>query len=414
MPCHLFKVIWSCVLVVVLFFNAGDTFGTGNGIKQLSKSYLYSIPRWEMANFLKKWTSNLNRILSDRVSSEEKAANVRRYFDITDEINSVSFRTTSSRFESLDDSNRELVRNRLETLVMHRENLEPEIEETLEAAITSALKTQGVKSSFIGFDLLWPPVDFRLEKMPKLLVISPRDRIATQQTSMLIPNMTPTEREALEAAVAKRNLSALVVSIGGVATYPSLVHEGRSLSSTLRTAVHEWVHHYLAFHPLGRGYYANANMTTLNEAVADIVGNEVGELVWRSYFATPEEASRADFQESTSEDPEEETRFDFNAFMQETRLTTETLLNKGRVNEAEAYMENRRLELTSHNIFIRKINQAFFAFNGNYAIRSGTGSVSPIGSQVTALRNRMSSVGEFLSTVNRFASYESFLRDEVG
>lgn len=414
MPCHLFKVIWSCVLVVVLFFNAGDTFGTGNGIKQLSKSYLYSIPRWEMANFLKKWTSNLNRILSDRVSSEEKAADVRRYFDITDEINSVSFRTTSSRFESLDDSNRELVRNRLETLVMHRENLEPEIEETLEAAITSALKTQGVKSSFIGFDLLWPPVDFRLEKMPKLLVISPRDRIATQQTSMLIPNMTPTEREALEAAVAKRNLSALVVSIGGVATYPSLVHEGRSLSSTLRTAVHEWVHHYLAFHPLGRGYYANANMTTLNEAVADIVGNEVGELVWRSYFATPEEASRADFQESTSEDPEEETRFDFNAFMQETRLTTETLLNKGRVNEAEAYMENRRLELTSHNIFIRKINQAFFAFNGNYAIRSGTGSVSPIGSQVTALRNRMSSVGEFLSTVNRFASYESFLRDEVG
>ena len=407
------KGCWVFLLAVALFFSAGDTFGTGDGITQLSKSYLYSIPRWEVGNFLKKWTAGLDRVLSADVSQEEKTANVRRYFELSAEINELTGRVNRADFGLTAEPELETLRERLEAFMKQREDLEPQVEETLEAAVTSVLKDQGVSSSFIGFDLLWPPVDFRLDDVPKVLVVSRRDRIGTLRDTLLRPDISTAEREALEEAVAKRDLSALVVSIGGVATYPSLIREGRSLRSTLRTAAHEWTHHYLTFHPLGRGYFDNGNMTTLNETVADVVGDEIGDLVWRRYFATPDEIADAEAREAANDQESGEPQFDFNTFMRDTRVRADQLLGQGLVDDAEAYMEERRVELADHGIFIRKINQAFFAFNGSYAIRSGTGSVSPIGDQATSVRERSESIGDILRRVNRFASYESFLRDEV-
>ena len=95
--------------------------------------------------------------------------------------------------------------------------------------------------------------------------------------------------------------------------------------------------------------------------------------------------------------------------MRETREKADAMLAEGRIDEAEAYMEARRVKLADHGYFIRKINQAYFAFHGSYAIRPGSGSVSPIGGQVTAVWERVGSVGEFLRAVNRFGDYESFV-----
>ena len=429
MPSRILKGVWVSLLALAVFFSAGDTFGVGDGVTQLAKPHLYSIPGWEIGHFLNKWTAGLGRALSgEGPSEEEKAGNVRRYFEIGIEIVRLADRVDRADFGLTEEPELEDLRARLQALREEREALEPEIEETLEAAISETLSTEGVSSTFIGFELLWPPVDFHFDDLPKLLVLSRRDHIATIRSTLLEPGITTGEREALEDAIARRDLSALVVSIGGVATYPSLIREGTQVRWALRIAAHEWTHHYLAFHPLGRAYYDNGDMTTLNESVADVVGNEIGDLVWRRYFASPEEIAAADAQKAAEEEAkraaearekeggeaaDEPQRFNFNTFMRETRENTDAMLAEGRIDEAESYMEARRVELAEHGYFFRKLNQAYFAFHGSYAVRPGSGSVSPIGGQVTALWGRIGNVGEFLRAVNSYGNYESFVAGVV-
>ena len=96
--------------------------------------------------------------------------------------------------------------------------------------------------------------------------------------------------------------------------------------------------------------------------------------------------------------------FDFNAEMRETRLTAEGLLAEGKIIEAESYMEEHRQFLGDNGHYIRKINQAFFAFHGSYA--TGAASVSPIGDQLEELRADAGSLEDFLKTVGRFNRVE--------
>ena len=99
--------------------------------------------------------------------------------------------------------------------------------------------------------------------------------------------------------------------------------------------------------------------------------------------------------------------FDFNAEMRETRLRAEKLLAAGKIEEAEAYMEERRQLLVENRFFIRKINQAFFAFHGSYA--TSAASVSPVDDQLRTLQDRTESLADFIKTVAQFGSYEGFL-----
>jgi hypothetical protein len=62
-------------------------------------------------------------------------------------------------------------------------------------------------------------------------------------------------------------------------------------------------------------------------------------------------------------------------------------------------MEERRQYLASNGYYIRKLNQAYFAFYGTYADEPT--SVSPIGVELRELRSRSSSVRDFLNRVAR-------------
>ena len=107
-----------------------------------------------------------------------------------------------------------------------------------------------------------------------------------------------------------------------------------------------------------------------------------------------------DRESESATEPPAEGAFDFTAEMRETRLTAEGLLAEGKIEEAESYMEARRQFLDDNGYFIRKINQAFFAFHGSYA--TGAASVSPIGDQLEELVDGTASLEEFLKTVGRF------------
>jgi hypothetical protein len=164
---------------------------------------------------------------------------------------------------------------------------------------------------------------------------------------------------------------------------------------------HEWLHQYFYFHPLGRNYWANYDMTSINETAADIGGDEIGLLVYRRYYV--QEANNAASPAAPSQPA-----FDFNKEMRQIRLTVDRYLAQGQVEEAETYMEQMREYLAQNGYYIRKLNQAYFAFHGSYS--DTPGSVSPIGGYLAELRQDSPSLGDFVKRVSGVSSYEELLK----
>jgi hypothetical protein len=76
-------------------------------------------------------------------------------------------------------------------------------------------------------------------------------------------------------------------------------------------------------------------------------------------------------------------------------------------------MEERRRKLVEMGYYVRKLNQAYFAFYGSYAAGKGWAAVTnPIGEQLSILRERSPSLTDFLNTVARMSSYQELL-DEL-
>ena len=268
----------------------------------------------------------------------------------------------------------------------------------MESEIRAVLAEEGFASR-IG--VIFPPVDTVYARSPGVLILSPRDRISRISTTLLRPGIDDQDRETLEDLVLQeRDLAALVENTGGVAAYPSVVSSSGSLHGALVTTAHEWLHHWFFFQPLGQHFWDSADMTTLNETAATLGGRAIGD---RALTAMTGEVIDRDAP-SAAPDPDV---FDFNAEMRETRLRAEELLAEGKIEEAEAYMEERRQLMVENRFFIRKINQAFFAFHGSYA--TGAASVSPVGEQLQDLQDRTVSLAEFIKTVGRFGSYDEFL-----
>ena len=90
-----------------------------------------------------------------------------------------------------------------------------------------------------------------------------------------------------------------------------------------------------------------------------------------------------------------------------TRVTADTLLAEGKIEEAEAYMEQRRLVFLENGYLLRKINQAYFAFHGAYASSpGGAAGQDPVGPAVRALREQSESLADFVNTIARMTSFE--------
>jgi hypothetical protein len=93
--------------------------------------------------------------------------------------------------------------------------------------------------------------------------------------------------------------------------------------------------------------------------------------------------------------------------MHETRVTTDKLLAEGKIDEAEAYMEQRRQVFWKNGYLIRKLNQAYFAFHGAYAdVPGGAAGEDPVGPAVRALRAQSKSLADFVNTIAWMTSFQ--------
>jgi len=286
-----------------------------------------------------------------------------------------------------------------ERLRAERAGLKNTVALILEGRLTRVIKQAGLTREF-GGDVAWPPVDIEFEDPPSVLVTSPRSEIRKESETLLQGDLAIGQVEQIEAEAERDGkTSALVAQIGGIAMYPAIIPPEADYPSVLQDIAHEWTHHYLFFTPLGRRYFDSAKLTTLNETVANMVGQELGDLMARAYplawspVATPTPQPRPAAGSGG---------FDFTATMRGLQAQVVALLRAGRIGEAERLMEQTREELAAQGIYIRKINQAYFAFYGSYADTAA--SIDPIGPKLAQLRNDSPTLEAFVRTAQELTS----------
>jgi len=253
-----------------------------------------------------------------------------------------------------------------------------------------------------------PPVLYRSTPLPMALIISPRDIIRQEENISLLPDLPLDEQVELEEHVDQAlDVSSLVVHIGGVGTYPTMVQQTTSLEWLSEVVAHEWVHNFLTLRPLGLNYMASPELRTMNETAASIAGKEIGLGVLAEFY--PELLPPSPQETESGPGPlTEPLAFDFRKEMHETRTAVDKLLAEGRIEEAEEFMEARRKVFWENGFQgLRKLNQAYFAFYGAYADEpGGAAGEDPVGAAVRTLRARSPSLAAFLNQISWMYSYE--------
>jgi hypothetical protein len=287
----------------------------------------------------------------------------------------------------------------LDTLRAAQARRRPSVEYIIEQQTTAVLAEKGLTT----VSKVLPPVQFQFTESPSTLIISPRDRISVESNKYVDPTLPVAGMEQIESQVEKAlNRSALIEGTGGFSAYPTMVVETDDLEWVLNTVAHEWLHTYMFFSPLGWHYGDSGNTRTMNETVASIVGEEVGQRTLERFY--PEKVPPADWPRPLSMSPKQPAKpqFEFGKFMHDTRLKVDQMLAAGQIPQAEAFMEAQRQELIKHGYYLRKLNQAYFAFHGSYAV--GTSATDPIGGKLRALRRQTGNLANFVHTVARMTT----------
>lgn len=261
----------------------------------------------------------------------------------------------------------------------------------------------------------FPPVLYHAAPLPKSLVLSPRGEIQQVASYSLLPDLDLQQIMELEALVERETgLSALVVPVGGVETYPTMVLQTDQLPYLFETVAHEWTHNYLALRPLGMRYSASHELRTMNETTASIAGQEISRLLMDDFYPNPTNIPPSPYRmvpvtDRAQEDggPALQPAFDFQQEMYNTRLQVDALLQQGKINEAEAYMENRRGLFWENGYQIRRLNQAYFAFYGAYAEQPlSAAGADPVGKSIRELWNRSPNLADFIRQMSVLATYD--------
>ena len=405
------KSLLFIVSMMMIAATSGDALRF-NPAQEVAAPYSYDIISWHFENFLSKWTHRVVRFMPwNGLTDIERQAMVAEYFDLAPRVRELKdqIQTVSSGSSSSSESKLAELEQELEAVRARRHELRPDVEEALEAAISAVAKEQRLGA--VG-DFIFPPVDIRLTEPPKVLITSPRDRIERTYDVLVDPHVRVEDREAMESRLLDSDdLYAVVLDIGGVATYPASLYNGGSLKGTLSIAAHEWLHHYLFFKPLGQNMFKSSEMQVLNETLAGLAGKEIGETAIR-HFTTASAGSSSqipvgNFAYMPDDESTKINEFSFNREMRVTRTRVDELLALGMIDEAESYMERRRQIFVANGFPIRKLNQAYFAFNGTYA--DSAASSSPIAEQLKRYRNAAPDVGTFIKQVAGHSTYQKFL-----
>lgn len=347
---------------------------------------------------------------ADTLTPEEQSQLVLEYLELIDRIDQADRRLNEIYADpeiTNPESASRLLRQQLSDLEAQRELLGPVAESILQGQVSQIVAELGLT---VGGQPV-PPVLFHSTPLPTALIVSPRDEIKQLHNISLEPNIHVDQRTKMEDSIDQAfDVSSLIVDVGGIGVYPTMITETSNLNFLTEVIAHEWVHNFLSLRPLGLNYFTNPELRTMNETAAALAGKEIGLAVMERFY--PELVPPPPPPETPSDpgDPPPPPTFDYRDEMRQTRVTADRLLAEGRIEEAEQYMESRRQVFWEHGYRIRKLNQAYFAFYGAYAdAPGGAAGEDPVGEAVRALYASSPSLESFLKRIAWMTSFEDLL-----
>lgn len=348
------------------------------------------------------------------LKSEQQDQIVKSYLALVDENRALT--TTINQIFSDPDLSESSARTVAEPYLQRQRAVREEMQHIglfSESLLQQQLSTVLYESGLTVIGQPVPPVQYHTTVLPYALIVSPRNVIQQDANISLLPDLTLDQMVALEKQVEQSlDVSALVVPVGGIGVYPTMVMETSNLPWLAEVVAHEWIHNFLTLRPLGLLYEKSPALRTINETTASIAGKELGELVLMQFYPeqVPEVTNPEQSEEETSPAPPSAPAFEFQSAMHETRITADALLAEGKIEEAEAYMESRRLVFLENGYLIRRLNQAYFAFYGAYAdTPGGAAGEDPVGAAVRSLRAQSNDLETFLRKIAWVRSFEDLL-----
>lgn len=391
------------VVMVVLTLSTPNLSSVEARAKMFTRPIEFDYVTWTFDALLEKLEQagvQAHRLLP----TEKQEELVLRYFLLEQQLEDTRFEVEQAYIYPKSANAGEIIQNgeeKLAELKTALTELAPLAESIVQAQVETVLAEEGV--SRVGTAM--PPVLFHTTPLPMALIVSPRDKIEQEVNISLLADLGVEEQVWLESQVeTATGQSALVVEVGGIGVYPTMVMRSANFAWVIETVVHEWAHNYLTLRPLGLNYETSPELRTMNETTASIVGNELGRQVLERYYPQLMESSEGQPRVAARVAADEP--FDFRAEMHTTRVTVDTLLAEGKIKEAEEYMEARRLIFVQQGYLIRKLNQAYFAFHGAYADQpGGAAGQDPVGPAVRALREQSASLADFLRAMAAMDDY---------
>jgi hypothetical protein len=384
--------LYLLILILVIFVLSGcknDIFD-----KSLEENEIFSILKYEITTIGNKYIHSFYNIFS--TDNKEYANNYLIQFkSLTKKINALEKETTSTIVSS--QKNIEQLEKELTTLRKKRNSILLKIEKEIQKIVRNQIKVEGLDTK--GF--IFPPVLIKIFDPPLLLVTSPRNLISREKEILLDSSMKNSRKNIIEQKILdEENLSAVILEIGGLASYPSMIKPNTNFERLFELTAHEWLHQYLIFYPLGRSIFKNNEMNEINETLANIFGKEISKKIctnelYKIYCENNELTTTTN------------KNFDYDLFMKETRKNVDFLLKNNNISKAEKYMEDRRKNLEDEGILIRKINQAWFAFHGTYT--DSPTSVSPVFSILKKIQEDTENMKEFIDILKNISNYEQLL-----
>ncbi len=410
---HLFHIFVNLLIVLVLILPVNgsvvDPAEELEKIRAFSRVYEFDFVSWTVSALARKLAQSTLKV-NQYLPQLEKRELILEYLELRNEVSRLHIEL-SNLISDPNQENREQRESTLRAKLNEKDTLRIELVPFVEQVLQDQLN-----SALVDLDLgyggqLVPPVLYKSEPDSYALIVSPRDEIRQAANLMLVRGLTLDEIIRLEEGIENDlNLSALVVGIGGVGLYPSMIIETGNLDWLIHVVSHEWTHNYLTLRPLGMFYGTSPELTTINETIADLSADDIQRRTFELYYPehilpVPELKKEENPHTQDSEvdtAPVAETIFDFRAEMHITRLEVDRLLAEGKINEAENYMESKRILFWEHGYLIRRLNQAYFAFHGSYAAQPGGAAGEEgvdLGAEIRELKQQTPTYREFMRLV---------------
>lgn len=397
-----YRILALLTLLTVFYAGCGAANEYDRGLGEAVNPYRFNLLGWEIESLSREFSHWLAG--SNGISATESVIVV-EYFNHVAQENSLRGQLER---DGNTQEQKELLSTQLTEVTLLRQVMERKAQLVLEAQIRQTASFLGIFNpldSFWNWQAGFPPVKLALQPPPKLLVVSSRGVIERMNSITLEQDLRLEAIQLLESQVDALGVSSLVVDLGGIATYPSFVSNKYGLQFAIYTAIEEWLHQYLFFRPLGirfaldeMGLSQAYEIIIMNETLAGMVSREMGDrLIADFYSACFPAANDSEEQHETGEHP-------FVTAMRRTRQEVDRLLELGEIEQADRYMQESRDQLEAQGYYIRKLNQAYFAFYGSYS--DSPAFPNPIYNDLLGLRSASETLSEFLQIASSFTSRE--------